>query len=108
MSAIQYRNANWRDIQPWLTEYRLAVWVALLKHGPCTTRQLAQHMAGGDAIRAMQVLFTVRPRVCELVKAGVVEALDGETPREGKYRALTQQELEAREARYEQAELLTA
>lgn len=106
MSAIHFRNANWREIQPWLTEYRLAVWVALLKHGPCTTMQLAQHMAGGDPVKAMKVLFTVRPRVSELVKAGVAVAVEGESSREGRYRALTQAELEARETHYQQAELL--
>ena len=114
MKASDFRNKTWLEIQAagWLVDFRREVWVSLLQQGPATTRELALRLAGNDAVRGGALLFTVRPRVTELVQAGVVVAEDG-GGREGRYRALTEDELialhgPAEPVRYEQAELIPA
>jgi predicted transcriptional regulator len=87
MSATtEIRDAVFSEHLPQLRQVQAAVHAALLVHGPCTTRQLAE--------RCGITIFTVRPRVCELVDLGMAE-LSGKSGREGMYRALTAKEAEA-------------
>ncbi|MCW0218375.1 MAG: hypothetical protein OJI67_08645 [Prosthecobacter sp.] len=85
MVPIDHRNHTFRDLQTRLVGLRLSVWEALLEHGPCTTRDLAQ-ACGID-------LLTVRPRMTELHQLGLVTCLDHEG-HEGRYQALTLAEAE--------------
>jgi predicted transcriptional regulator len=84
MQPIDYRNATWEDIAGRLNKDRNAVYMALLRHGPATTRDLARAM-GWD-------ILNVRPRVTELCQIGLValvEAPAQTTGREGIYEALS-------------------
>lgn len=91
MNPSDFRNLTWLDIQARLVGLRQSVFEGLIKHGPCTTRELA---------KAMELdILTVRPRVCELVHLGVVElAAEHREHRahEGRYRALTLAEAEVK------------
>ncbi len=80
MAPIDYSIATWREIQGRLVNLRASVYEALMEHGPCTTRELAQ-ACGID-------LLTVRPRITELAQLGFVVCLDGQG-HEGVYSALT-------------------
>lgn len=80
MAPIDFSNATWREIQGRLVHLRASVYEALLEHGPCTTRELAQ-ACGID-------LLTVRPRITELAQLGFV-VCDGGHGNEGVYSALT-------------------
>lgn len=64
MQPIDYRNATWEGIAGRLNKDRNAVYMALLRHGPATTRDLARAM-GWD-------ILNVRPRVTELCQIGFV------------------------------------
>lgn len=80
MRPIDYSIATFREIQGLLVNLRVSVYDALMEHGPCTTRQLAQ-ACGID-------LLTVRPRVTELVQLGFAVCQSGQG-HEGIYSALT-------------------
>ncbi len=64
MKPVDLRNATWRDVLGHLTEDLVRVHLAIQAHGRCTTRELAQK--SGISI------FTVRPRVTDLCKLGLV------------------------------------
>ena len=92
MKSIDYRFATWEKIQRRLDGLRGVVYEALLRHGPCTTRELAE--------RSGLSILTVRPRVTELIQAGVATLADGDAPgNEGIYRALSEAEARALFAR---------
>jgi predicted transcriptional regulator len=80
MSPLDYRTATWQDVRGRLVHLRASVYDALMEHGPCTTRELAD-ACGID-------LLTVRPRVTELLQLGLVECIGGKG-NNGQYRALT-------------------
>ncbi len=84
MQPIDYRNATWEEVAARLDKTRAAVYLALQRHGPATTRDLAKAM-GWD-------ILNVRPRVTELFQLGFAR-LDLESAqasvREGVYRALS-------------------
>ncbi len=87
MKPIDYRNATFRDIQARLDKNRQEVWLALLKHGPCTTRELAGHLRWD--------ILNVRPRVTELVQLcfAQLEVINGNATRkegEGVYQGLSE------------------
>lgn len=73
------RDCNWKFLYERLDSMRERVWSELLRHGPCTTAELAA--------RADLHLLTVRPRVTELVQLGFVR-ITGRHNREGVYEAL--------------------
>lgn len=87
LTPLDFSKANLADIQKRVTKLRLAVYEALLKHGPCTTRELATAME--------RDLLTVRPRVTELLELGLVALVGDERTHEGTYRALTWSEAAA-------------
>ena len=68
MKTIDLRNDQWADLQPRLNRCRQAVYLALLEHGPLTTRQLAEQMQ-------LDLLY-IRPRITELVQWGFVRLVD--------------------------------
>lgn len=78
MNPVDFRNATWDAIQSHLTGDRERVWRAWQRHGPCTTRQLAER-SGID-------ILTLRPRTTDLVHLGFV-ACTGSAGREGIYSA---------------------
>lgn len=81
MKTIDYRNESWAAVQFRVVGLRLDVWRALLRHGPCTTRELAER-SGLD-------LLTVRPRVTELCQLDFAQIDNPEAPgHEGVYRAI--------------------
>lgn len=96
MNATEIRDLNWHDIQAQVTGLRASVHAALLRHGPCTTRQLAE--ASGLSI------LTVRPRVTELSELGFA-LCTGREGKEGVYRAYTPDEAEALHQEREAARL---
>ncbi len=78
------RAENWARARQNLTRIEEAVFAALRAAGPCTTRELAR--------RAGLSLLSVRPRVCDMAAAGLVECV-GIEHREGVYRALSDEEI---------------
>jgi predicted transcriptional regulator len=81
MDAIDYRNAQWADIQGKLEGYRAKVYNNLFLHGAATTRELAA--------RIPMDILTVRPRVTELCQLGFARIVPGhEHEREGTYEAV--------------------
>ena len=91
ITPTSIRDLNFRDILGRLCGLRVSVYEALLEHGPCTTRQLAE-ASGID-------ILTVRPRVTELYQLGLAVTVmpsdaEAPTPRESTYRALTAAEAE--------------
>jgi len=80
MKPVDLRNALWEEIQGMLAGDRCVVHAILLRHGACTTRQLAG-AANMDP-------FSVRPRVTELCQLGLAE-LVGKDGREGVYQAVS-------------------
>ena len=88
MNAVDYRNATWELIQGRLAGLRLTTYQALLRHGPCTTRELAE--------RSGMSILTVRPRVTELIDLGWAALADEDAPgNEGIYRATAVEEARA-------------
>jgi len=88
-TTIDYRNDTWADVQPRVRGLQLAVYEALLRSGPCTTRELARR-SGID-------ILTVRPRVTELCQLEWIALVDDDAGgHEGTYRALTLDEAKAR------------
>jgi predicted transcriptional regulator len=87
MNATDIRNDNWQEMRDGLTGLREAVYLALAKHGPCTTMQLAE--------RANLSPWNVRPRVCELFAIGLAD-VEGRNGRQGIYRAIPMAELHRR------------
>jgi predicted ArsR family transcriptional regulator len=85
MKPVDFRNDTFEGLRKRLRGQREETWLAWLRHGPCTTRQLAE--------RCGITIFTVRPRVCELVDLGMA-VLSGKDGREGVYRALGPEEVE--------------
>lgn len=80
MNTIDIKRASFQEVFAQIEGLRFLVWAALKKHGPCTTRQLAEY--------AELDILTVRPRVTELCDLGFAE-LSGKAGREGLYRART-------------------
>ena len=92
MKPIDLRNALWAEIQGMLAGDRLLVHAILLRHGACTTRQLAT-VAEMDP-------FSVRPRVTELCQLGLAELVDKDG-HEGVYQAVT---IETAKGRHEEVQ----
>lgn len=95
MKPTDFRNATFSGLLADLPRLRAEVWQAWLRHGPCTTRELAARM-GMD-------LLTVRPRSTELFQQGLIAVLANGAPteaevesvgKEGVYRARTMEEWE--------------
>jgi hypothetical protein len=76
---VDYRNETWEDVLKRAQGDRMLVYGALLRHGPCTTRKLADAM-GWD-------LCSVRPRVTELCQLCFARVAGGEHG-EGFYEAV--------------------
>lgn len=81
MKPIDYRNANWQDIQDRLTGLREQVFEAWQLHGPCTTEELAE--------RSGISILTLRPRTTELYQLGFIRLADQAAGHSGIYRAAT-------------------
>ena len=79
MKPVDFRNATWEEMQGRLAGMRMTVLEAWRKHGPGTTREIAQR-SGID-------LLQLRPRTTELVELGFVELIGDERGTEGIYRA---------------------
>lgn len=98
MKPVDYRNETWSDIQGRLIDDRMEAYMGLIRHGPCTTRVLAERM-GWDILR-------LRPRVTDLFQIGFAELADQERRREGIYQAvpmaIAQQRFEERKRDPEQ------
>lgn len=86
-STTEIRDEVFAEQLPSLRIVQAVVLVHLQNHGPCTTRQLAE--------RSKVSIFTVRPRVCELVDLGMAE-LVGREGREGVYAAVSSEDLAAK------------
>lgn len=82
MKPVDFRNETWAEVQQRVQsgEERSQVWMALLEHGPATTRELADAMGW--------TLENVRPRVTELYQAGFVVTTGERRQKGGVYRAL--------------------
>jgi DNA-binding IclR family transcriptional regulator len=78
MKPVDYRNETFAQLQGRITGMRKSVLDALRRHGPCTTRELAQR-SGID-------ILSVRPRITDLHHLGYAICLD-EGGTEGRYRA---------------------
>lgn len=88
MKASEVRDLSWDELRGRLGGAREAVWTAMRQAGrPLTTAQVAE-LTGIS-------LWTVRPRVCELVAWGFAECV-GRSGRDGLYRALSLQDAFAR------------
>jgi hypothetical protein len=80
MKPVDYRNDTWESIQERISGDRKAVFYALRRFGPSTTRRLAEAMEWD--------ILNVRPRVTELCQLGLVVTHDpGHRTPEGLYRA---------------------
>jgi hypothetical protein len=79
MKPIDLRNATWNEVREQLAGRMLVVYEAWQKHGPGTTREIAER-SGLD-------LLTVRPRTTELYQLNFV-ALLGCDHKEGIYAAV--------------------
>jgi predicted transcriptional regulator len=86
-TTTEIRNDVFLEILPGLRVQQLMVLGLLRDFGPCTTRQLAE--------RSKVSIFTVRPRVCELVDLELA-VLDGKEGREGVYRAVSREQISQR------------
>ncbi len=76
MKPTDLRNATWRECLTHLTDDMVRVHNAWLRHGPCTTRELAE--------RSGISIFTLRPRNTDLGKLGLTKLVDS-TGTEGIY-----------------------
>jgi predicted ArsR family transcriptional regulator len=102
MKPIDYRNETWDQMRARVDKVREAVYLALDRHGPCTTRQLAQ--------KSSIDILTVRPRVTELYQIGLVELANAESRGdEGVYRtvpwAVARSQFEKRQAAEKERQL---
>jgi hypothetical protein len=79
MKPVDIRNAHWADIEARLDRDRRAVYEAMLRLGPQTTRALAGLMQWDP--------FNVRPRVTELYQLGLARVA-GRQGRQGVYAAV--------------------
>lgn len=70
MKPVDVRNETWKSLRGRITGQRQAVLQAWQRHGPGTTRQIAER-SGID-------LLNVRPRSTELYQLGFLEMLDGQ------------------------------
>lgn len=68
MKPIDFRDATYATLREQLTGMRDVVFQAWIKHGPCTTEELAT--------RAGLSILTLRPRTTELVQLGFVRLAD--------------------------------
>ncbi len=84
------RALTWQQVSDNLSDSARAVFAALRRHGPATTRELAEK-SGID-------ILNVRPRVCDLCAADLVVTIDIRE-RQGVYRALEDAEIAALLAR---------
>ena len=80
MKPIDFRNQTFEELKPLLDHRRAEVHHAWLKHGPGTTRDVAD--------RADLDILTFRPRSTELYQLGLLE-LTGKDGHHGVYRART-------------------
>ena len=87
MNPVDFRNANWEEIQASLNGRRQRVYEALLTYGPGATRELAIHMR--------EDILAVRPRVTELHQLGLAKCIDDQPTREGHYLAIPIQKAKA-------------
>lgn len=69
MDPVDYRNLTWQALSEKVAGARMAVWIAWCKHGPGTTREVAEK-SGID-------ILTFRPRTTELFDLGFVELVPG-------------------------------
>ncbi len=83
MLGTEIRDLNWQQLRERVSGLRAIVHAELQRHGPCTTRQLAER-CGID-------LLTVRPRVTELEQLGFA-GCTGREKGEGVYRAFNYDE----------------
>jgi hypothetical protein len=86
MKPVDLRNATWGDVLLHITEDMHRVHAAWLRHGPGTTREVAD--------RAGISLLTFRPRTTDLYQLGVV-VLEGKSGTEGVYSARSLDEAKA-------------
>ena len=94
MTTSEIKLANLRRVSPELNDLHLVVLGVLETRGAMTTRQLADwSMMLGTPVS----IFTVRPRITELVQMGLV-VLCGREGREGVYRAASSAEIAASDA----------
>lgn len=91
MNPSDIRDALWTELQSKVAGDRSAVYHALQRFGPCTTRQLAEAM-GWDVL-------SVRPRVTELSQLGLARCVEMAGRREGIYVAVPIEEAIATLAR---------
>jgi hypothetical protein len=85
MKPIDFRNETFAQVQERVVGARAVVLAAFQKHGPCTTKQLAE-LSGLS-------LLTLRPRTTELVELGLVVLAEAQAEKgEGTYRAATHSE----------------
>jgi hypothetical protein len=77
MDPIDFRDAQFADLQALLQGKRQAVLEAYRVHGPCTTRELSER-SGLD-------LLLVRPRTTELLQLGCVEVFEDEDEKEDEH-----------------------
>lgn len=87
MKPADYRNATWREVLPHIQGDMIRVHDAWMRHGPGTTREVAQ--------KSGISLFTFRPRTTDLYKLGLVELLPSEAKGEGVYEFRTYAQAEA-------------
>ncbi len=92
MKPIDYRNETWEMVQARVVDLRLDVWLAFLRHGPGTTREVA-HRCG------MEIL-NLRPRATELYQLGFLQLVEDpqskSRTREGVYIALNEEQARRR------------
>lgn len=88
MKPVDCRNETWKDVTARLNDARDRAYRVVQVFGPGTTKTLAE--AAGCS------LWTLRPRVCELMQMGLVEMVGDVRGREGIYRAVPLEEAERR------------
>jgi len=79
MKPIDFRNATWNEVREQLAGRMLVVYEAWQKHGPGTTREIAER-SGLD-------ILTVRPRTTNLFALGFVHLVE-QAGHEGIYAAV--------------------
>lgn len=87
--TTEVRARVWAEIQPRLQGDRAEVYTQWMRHGPCTTRELAE--------RTEMSILSLRPRTTELFQMGLLVIESG--GREGIYRAVSKPEWEVRAKR---------
>jgi hypothetical protein len=86
MTTLDIRNAQWADIQEYVSRCRAEALNAWRQYGPGTTREVAA-LAGID-------ILTFRPRTTELCHVALVELVDRRGC-QGIYKAVPEAEAEA-------------